>query len=102
MQVEVARLLGTWLPADCFWSAIDATTTSPTAGLMRRLRGCRAGLPDIFVLYCGTLIAIEMKSPRRQCTRSQRAVRESLLRAGALWWECRSANSAMWALRESA
>jgi hypothetical protein len=29
------------------------------------------------------------------------AVREALLRAGALWWVCRSANAAMWALYKS-
>jgi hypothetical protein len=28
-------------------------------------------------------------------------VREALLRAGALWWMCRSANAAMWALYKS-
>jgi hypothetical protein len=27
--------------------------------------------------------------------------REALLRAGAQWWVCRSANAAMWALAES-
>jgi hypothetical protein len=27
--------------------------------------------------------------------------REGLLRAGALWWVCRSANAAMWALAQS-
>jgi hypothetical protein len=27
--------------------------------------------------------------------------REGLLRAGALWWVCRSANTAMWALAQS-
>jgi hypothetical protein len=34
-------------------------------------------------------------------TPSQRATREALLRAGAQWWECRSANAAMGALRKS-
>jgi hypothetical protein len=28
-------------------------------------------------------------------------VREELLRSGGEWWECRSANAAMWALAES-
>ena len=47
MQVEVARLFATWLPSDdALWTATDATTTSPTTGLMRRMRGCNAGLPD--------------------------------------------------------
>jgi hypothetical protein len=101
MQVEVARLFATWLPSDAFWTATDATTTSPTTGLMRRMRGCKAGLPDFLILYRGTLIAIELKSPQGRCTPSQRAVREALLRAGADWVESRSANAVMQAVREA-
>jgi hypothetical protein len=47
------------------------------------------------------VITIEMKSPQGRCSASQRMVREALLRARADWWECRSANAAMWALRKS-
>src|SRR5262249_28757578 len=43
----------------------------------------------------------ELKSRRGQCSRSQRLVRERLLRAGAQWWVCRSATAAMWALAKS-
>jgi hypothetical protein len=43
----------------------------------------------------------QLKSRRGQCSPSQRAVREALLRVGAQWWVCRSANAAMWALIES-
>jgi hypothetical protein len=42
-----------------------------------------------------------MKSPAGRCSPSQRAFRERLLRARAQWWERRSANAAMWALRKS-
>ena len=100
MQVEVARLFGTWLPADCYWTATDATTASPTTGRMRQLRGCKAGAPDLWILYCGRLITIELKSKGGRCTPSQRAAREALLRAGADWFECRSANAVMWVLHE--
>jgi hypothetical protein len=68
---------------------------------MRKKRGVKPGLPDILVLNSGGLITIELKSRRGQCSPSQRAVREALLRAGAQWWVCRSASAAMWALRES-
>src|SRR6516162_6524336 len=101
MQVEVARLFGTWLPADCYWTSTDATTTSPTTARMRRLRGCKAGAPDIWILYCGRLITIELKSKGGRCTPSQRAAREALLRAGADWFECRSANAVMHAVCEA-
>ena len=101
MQVEVARLFGTWLPADCYWNATDATTASPTTGRLRRLRGCKAGAPDIWILYCGRLITIELKSKGGRCTMSQRAAREALLGAGAYWVECRSVNAVMQAVRDA-
>jgi len=52
-------------------------------------------------LYPGKLIAIDLKSRRGQCSRSQRLVREALLPAGAQWWVCRSAHAALRALAES-
>jgi hypothetical protein len=101
MQVKVARLFGIWLPADCFWTATDATTTSPTTGLMRKKRGCRAGLPDLLILFRGQLIAVELKSRGGRCSAAQRLTREALIAAGGAWWEAPSANAAMWALAES-
>ena len=101
-QTEVAARLDAWLPADAFWTALDPIAPSATSGLLRKRRGCKAGVPDILILYRGKLITIELKSRRGQCSRSQRAVRVALLRAGvAAWWVCRSADAAMWALYKS-
>ena len=50
---------------------------------MRKKRGVKPGVPDVLVWYCGNSIAVELKSRRGQCSRSQRKVREALLRAGA-------------------
>jgi hypothetical protein len=69
---------------------------------MRKLRGCKSGTPDTFVLYLGTLVALEMKSRVGKVSPAQRLVREGLLRAGVRdWWVCRTARSTMWALAES-
>jgi hypothetical protein len=68
---------------------------------MRKKRGVKPGVSDVLVWYCGKSIAVELKSRHGQCSRPQRAVREGLLRAGAQWWVCRSANAAMWALAQS-
>jgi hypothetical protein len=76
----------------------DHVASSPLSGAIRKQRGVKPGVPDILVLYRGKLIAIELKSRHGQCSQPQRAAREALLRAGALWWVCRSANAAMWAL----
>jgi hypothetical protein len=101
-QVNLARLLDKWLdPACTFWTATDPVAPSATSGAMRKKRGVKPGCPDVLVWYCGNSITIELKSRRGQCSPSQRAVREALLRAGAQWWVCRSADAAMWALAQS-
>jgi hypothetical protein len=101
-QVRLALLLDRWVDSTTtWWSAIDTVARSASAGRMRKLRGVQPGTPDTLVLFRGKLVALELKSRRGQCSPSQRAVREALLRAGAQWWVCRSANSAMWALVES-
>jgi hypothetical protein len=101
-QVELSCLLDKWIdPVSTFVTAVDNVASSAMAGLMRRRRGVKAGLPDTWVVHHGKLVGIEMKSRSGRCTPSQRAVREALLRAGADWWECRSAHAAMWALRKS-
>jgi hypothetical protein len=67
---------------------------------MRKKRGVKPGVPDVLIWYRGKSISIELKSRRGQCSRSQRLLREVLLRAGAQWRVCRSAKSAMCSLYE--
>jgi len=101
-QVKLSLLLDKWLdPACTFWTATDPVAPSVTSGAMRKKRGVKPGVPDDLVWYRGKSIGLELKSRRGQCSRSQRAVREAMLRAGAQWWVCRSARAAMWALRKS-
>jgi hypothetical protein len=68
---------------------------------MRRKRGVRAGTPDNLVLDCGLFVAIELKSSAGTLGPAQREARLKILASGGLWWLCKSANSAMWALAES-
>jgi len=100
-QVKLCLLLDKWLdPACTFWTATDPVAPSPTSGAMRKKRGVKPGVPDVLVWYRGKSIAIELKSRRGQCSPSQRAVREALLRAGAQWAVCRSSKSVMCLLFE--
>jgi hypothetical protein len=100
--VKLSSLLDKWLDPTCtFWTATDPVAPSAASGAMRKKRGVKPGVPDVLVWYCGISIAIELKSRRGQCSPSQRLAREALLRAGAQWWVCRSANAAMWALVQS-
>ena len=98
-QKQLARLLDKWLdPACTFWTATDPVAASALSGAIRKQRGVKPGVPDHLILHRGKLVTIEMKSRQGRCSASQRAAREALLRAGAEWWECRSAHAAMWAL----
>jgi hypothetical protein len=65
-----------------FWTATDLVAPSVASGAMRKRRGVQPGVPDCLVWYHGKSITIELKSRRGQCSRSQRAARERLLRAG--------------------
>jgi hypothetical protein len=101
-QVRLAVLLDKWLDDTCtFWTATDPVAASALAGVMRKKRGVRSGVPDVFVLYRRRLFTIELKSRIGRCSPAQKAVREALLRAGAVWWVCRTAYAAMWALHRS-
>ena len=101
-QVKLSCLLDKWLDHTCtFATATDPVASSATAGAMRKKRGVKPGLPDTLVLYRGKLVTLELKSRQGRCSASQRAAREALLRAGAEWWECRSAHAAMWAPAKS-
>jgi hypothetical protein len=101
-QQKLCRLLSTWLPDDAFWTAIDTVARSATAGALRKRRGVKAGLSDVIVWYRGLTHCIELKGPYGQCRPAQRAVREQMLKAGIkAWWQCRTAESAMWAIAKS-
>ena len=101
-QVQLARLLDKWLdPTTSFATAFDPVARSRLSGFMRKKRGVRSGCPDNWILHCGRLICVELKSPVGRCSRAQRAVREAILAARGSWWMCLSANSAMCALAES-
>jgi hypothetical protein len=69
---------------------------------MRKRRGVKAGLSDVLIWYRGRTYCIELKGPYGQCRPAQRLVREQMLRAGIkAWWQCRTAESAMWAIAKS-
>jgi hypothetical protein len=105
-QKKLARLLDKWLDPTCAdWTATDPVAPNALSGAIRKERGVKPGVPDVLVWYreasITKSIVVELKSRHGQCSPSQRAKRERLLRAGVQWWVCRSARSAMWALAQS-
>ena len=98
-QMDLALRLAKLLDPSCvFWTAVDNQPWSKRAGIMRKRRGCRSGTPDVLVLFKGKLIGLELKSRIGRVSREQMEVRLEMLRAGGMWWLCRTARSALVAL----
>jgi hypothetical protein len=102
VQTDLAAQLAELLdPARVFWTAVDNQPWSTVAGILRKRRGCRSGIPDLLVLFNGKLIGLELKSIAGRVSAAQKAVRLELLCAGGLWFCCRTARSALAALARS-
>ncbi|MGH7120077.1 MAG: VRR-NUC domain-containing protein [Acetobacteraceae bacterium] len=103
MQIELSAALADRLdPALVWWSAIDGSwAPSPWVGQVRRLRGCKGGVPDVLVLHRGRLTCVELKTPKGRISDNQRGQRAELVRAGARWYLCRSIPAVLRALRLS-
>jgi hypothetical protein len=102
IQIELAVRLSRLLdPACVFWTSIDNQPWSKVAGIKRKLRGCRAGTPDVLILYKGKLIFLELKSRVGKVSEAQRDVRLQILRAGGMWWLVRSVRAGLTALHRS-
>lgn len=101
-QADLAERLAELLdPACVFWTAVDNQPWSKVAGILRKKRGVRPGIPDILVLYRGKLIGLELKSRIGRVSEAQLAVRREMLLAGGMWWMVRGARSALVALHRS-
>ena len=100
-QIELTVQLNELLGPDVFWTAIDNQPWSKVAGILRKKRGVRSGMPDVLILYKGMLIGLELKSPIGKLSWAQKEVRLEILRAGGKWWMARSARAALMALRLS-
>jgi hypothetical protein len=56
--------------------------TKAEAGLFKAM-GVRAGVPDLLLLCCGKLFALELKSRKGRCSENQLACHYALAEAGA-------------------
>jgi hypothetical protein len=102
-HTTLARLLTKHIePTTTFWTSLENKPSSALNGLLQKLRGVRSGLPDVMVVCRPRSVFVELKSRAGVLSKSQRQVREELLRTGgAHWWMARSARAAMTALRRS-
>lgn len=52
-----------------WWTSIENRFSGQWEGGRRKERGCRAGVPDIFTLYKGKSLWLEVKVPKTETTR---------------------------------
>jgi hypothetical protein len=101
VQERLADLLPFLLPAGSYWTMAENKPRSATAGAMQKRRGVRAGQPDLFVIYRGKPIFVELKSLVGVVSRTQKVMREEIIAAGGDWWLARSERAAVVALHLS-
>lgn len=92
LQQAVHVYLTRALPPDAIHTSVDAGQgrMDPIAGAHRRERGCRAGWPDLQIIWRGQFHGIELKGPKGRLSDNQVAVAEAIITAGGWWAECRS------------
>lgn len=87
--MAVAQFLGVEknlaLPDDAVWTTCEAggKRGKREAGRLKA-KGVKPGWPDILVVYRGRLICIELKSEKGRLSKSQKAMHDRLMRAGAV------------------
>jgi hypothetical protein len=101
-QTRVAELLKRHLPAGCFATALENSPRSPCAGLLMKLRGTRAGLPDVWIIWRGESVFVELKSRSGIASKVQRQIRDEVLAAGVkFFWLARTPRACLLALHLS-
>ena len=61
-QMKLSVMLDKYLPAGTFWTSLENKPISRVSGIFQKKRGVRSGIPDVFVLYRGKPIFVELKS----------------------------------------
>lgn len=89
LHVRASAYLNHVLPDECIWwhtpngARYDPARAAATAGLLAMM-GLLPGIPDILVLYQGTLFGFDLKSVTGRATEAQIAVAARLNAAGAV------------------
>ena len=90
LQKAAAEYLAIALPSDAYWSAIDhAGKMTPAAGRMRKMRGVKAGIADVMIVWRGITLWIELKAGS-SVSPSQKSFADAVIRNGHAWSVARS------------
>ena len=79
-QMTLAAMLNKYPNLGCtFWTSLENKPISRISGIFQKKRGVRSGIADVFVLYSGRPIFVELKSLAGVATKAQKQVRVELL-----------------------
>jgi|SRR5215475_11875669 len=79
-HIKLAGLLDKYLDPSCtFWTSLENKPLSMLSGLFQKKRGVRSGLPDVFVIFKGKPIFLELKSRRGVASKVQKQIRTEML-----------------------
>lgn len=88
---SVAGYLDACLPPEAVWfHCPNGGARSQTEGGVLKALGVKAGIPDCLILHRGRLICIELKPKGGSLSPAQRAMKDRLIGAGAVWFLARS------------
>ena len=89
-QQSVAAYLDRVLPPGVFWTAVGHGGGGHGRGAILNSMGLRPGCPDLFVLYQGRFLSIELKSPKGRVSAAQERCAHLLINSGGYWTEART------------
>jgi hypothetical protein len=90
LQRACAAFLSKALPADAYFTSIDiGRSTSAAQGQLRKLRGCKAGVPDMLIVSSDITLWLELKAGA-SLSAPQKLTRDALVLNGHYWALCRS------------
>lgn len=97
LQAAICRYLAHALPLTAWYCSIPngavlAGDKEQRARQMHRMKamGLRVGAPDIFIVWQGKFIGLEVKTATGQLEKSQRDASDAITLAGGLWSVVRS------------
>ena len=91
-QTGVAAFLSAVLPRNVAWTSIDAALgrSDFKASIFRKMRGQKAGWPDIILCHNGYLYGIELKTSKGRLSEAQQIAHQQIHEAGGQVVVCRS------------
>lgn len=74
------------LPRDAFWTAIDHSGGGQLLGALRKAKGAKSGLPDVWIIWRGKVHCMELKAAKGRIADNQIACAAAMSQAGVMVW----------------